>query len=692
MKCCKQMTWFIALLVMVLLPCGFCEEQIDYADQAANNHASYKNEFDDLEPDAGSFAENNTVETMEEAEKTVSLSDAQEDSGTGAPERSDSDLETETETIVSAPLQSEEQATDNQEIGQHNNCTLETTGSLVQEALESSTSLTENNQFESSQTVSMDAEALYEWEHDSANAETSMDEKEIYDLINIQAAWPAENMEDEHVECISEDNIVPDTMNLSEEGNCAYSDVTKAMIPSDMQSIPIEKERSGEIQTSAESEHNEEASCPEEQAMKACTYDLADLLSSVEITSGASSLDQGNWREKENAEVSLVFHFETTESMGFAQGILEYRIPECIHPVSGENGYKGGTAKSNAGTFSYIIDRDCILKVNLAEYQTEILYITLTVHGVWKSRDSGIIPFGNGVRKKIDVLYETDIPIQSENNSEDVPEFFNDKVVEIHPPIENEHEEEETIPMDFQEGIISEHEVNKKGQPSDSSMNDAMNQQDLASSPSPGSTIKEETSAKMLVTPADSEEVQDDMLDAVSINDLIYVNEETNEEKTAEDLNSNRKEETQMFDPGTIKDADVNDIVTELDMDETEKRMYRELFAEIEGGSADTVIRVSGCLPEGLCVKAFPVDIDIPGETLLAAFDILIIDGNGNEYHPSEDSVSVSIMTTTIQDALLDPDNHVSLYHLTTSDIKEIQPVFWKENAGHEITFDLVYP
>ncbi|MCR4884700.1 MAG: hypothetical protein K6A68_14095, partial [Clostridiales bacterium] len=317
MKCCKQMTWFIALLVMVLLPCGFCEEQIGYADQAANNHASYESEFDDLEPDAGSFAENKTVE---EAEKTVSLSDAQEDSGTGAPEKSDSGLETETETIVSAPLQPEEQATANQEIGKHNNCTLETTGSLVQEALESSTSLTENNQFESSQTVSMDAEALYEWEHDSAKAETTMDEKETYDLINIQAAWPAENMEDEHVECISEDKTVPDTMMLSEEGNCAYSDVTEAMIPSDMQSIPIDGEKSDEIQTPAESEDNEEESCPEEPAMKTCTYDLADLLTSVEITSGASSLDQGIWHVKENAEVSLVFHFETTDSMGFAQG------------------------------------------------------------------------------------------------------------------------------------------------------------------------------------------------------------------------------------------------------------------------------------------------------------------------------------------------------------------------------------
>ncbi len=69
-------------------------------------------------------------------------------------------------------------------------------------------------------------------------------------------------------------------------------------------------------------------------------------------------------------------------------------------------------------------------------------------------------------------------------------------------------------------------------------------------------------------------------------------------------------------------------------------------------------ITVTGQLPEGTQVKAFPVEVQIPGGKSLYAFDICIASEDGTEYQP-EDTVTVRISGLT-----LESDKKLRLYHI----------------------------
>ncbi len=77
---------------------------------------------------------------------------------------------------------------------------------------------------------------------------------------------------------------------------------------------------------------------------------------------------------------------------------------------------------------------------------------------------------------------------------------------------------------------------------------------------------------------------------------------------------------------------------------------------------SDSII-LTGMLPEGATVSAYPVEISIDGITVLAAYDITITDAEGNEFQPTDSPLLVSIATSAIADALNDEADLV-VYHL----------------------------
>ena len=76
----------------------------------------------------------------------------------------------------------------------------------------------------------------------------------------------------------------------------------------------------------------------------------------------------------------------------------------------------------------------------------------------------------------------------------------------------------------------------------------------------------------------------------------------------------------------------------------------------------DAVITVSGLLPEGAYVEAYPVEVVLEDLTVLAAYDITIYDGEGNVWQPDE-SVTVDIQTPVLADV-----EEVEIYHMENVD------------------------
>ncbi len=76
-----------------------------------------------------------------------------------------------------------------------------------------------------------------------------------------------------------------------------------------------------------------------------------------------------------------------------------------------------------------------------------------------------------------------------------------------------------------------------------------------------------------------------------------------------------------------------------------------------------TSIRLSGVMPQKAVAKAYPVDVEIEGTRVLAAYDITIFDENGSEYQPEEGMIEVEIENDDIRRALAD-DRRLTVYHM----------------------------
>lgn len=112
------------------------------------------------------------------------------------------------------------------------------------------------------------------------------------------------------------------------------------------------------------------------------------------------------------------------------------------------------------------------------------------------------------------------------------------------------------------------------------------------------------------------------------------------------------------------KDLDSKELKLADDFDE--ELTYQDLYAEIykdksyEKKAYDpTKIKLNGLLPAGARVKAYPVEIKIEGQEVLAAYDITVFDKDGKDYKVGPDNnIRVKITNKKIKKA-----KKVDVYH-----------------------------
>ncbi len=109
--------------------------------------------------------------------------------------------------------------------------------------------------------------------------------------------------------------------------------------------------------------------------------------------------------------------------------------------------------------------------------------------------------------------------------------------------------------------------------------------------------------------------------------------------------------------------------------------------SEIDGVACDeTAITLSGMMPEDAIFTAEPVDLHIEGETVLAAFDITIYDGDGDEYQPEAGAITVQMENDSIREAI-DADADLTVYHMEDVDA-EPEEVAVAEADDGTVVFD----
>lgn len=166
--------------------------------------------------------------------------------------------------------------------------------------------------------------------------------------------------------------------------------------------------------------------------------------------------------------------------------------------------------------------------------------------------------------------------------------------------------------------------------------------------------------------------------------------EEGSEVKTDATTESNKNEE--LDEETSEENIEKPEAEVEIeDSKETEEKLtYQQVLAEIYtdssyGQKADdqTRIKLSGKLPGYTKVKAYPVEIKIEGQEVLAAYDIKIFDEDDNEYKvTSKNEINVQITNEKIEEA-----EEIEVYHKENESAPE-EKINLKDKNRDTVTFD----
>lgn len=180
-------------------------------------------------------------------------------------------------------------------------------------------------------------------------------------------------------------------------------------------------------------------------------------------------------------------------------------------------------------------------------------------------------------------------------------------------------------------------------------------------------TLKEDKEAEEISekeTKEESTKESEDITPDSQISDEKEENSEDKTDTTTEDAVKNEDLDKQASEEN-IEKSETNE-ETEDSKDAEEKLTYQQVLADIYTDSSysqksndQTRIKLSGNLPGFTKIKAYPVEIEIEGKEVLAAYDITIFDENDEEYKVSErNGINVQITNQKIKEA-----NEVEVYH-----------------------------
>lgn len=199
---------------------------------------------------------------------------------------------------------------------------------------------------------------------------------------------------------------------------------------------------------------------------------------------------------------------------------------------------------------------------------------------------------------------------------------------------------------------------------------------------------KEETIEKSSDTEEDSESKnKSEELPKGENSEEIKDEAESKEEDSKENPQStidNESESKEDYEESEEK-SETNKIEEETE----EKLTYQQVLADIytdktysQKSNDGTRIKLSGNLPGYTKVKAYPVEIKIEGQEVLAAYDITIFDEDDNEYKVSErNDINVQITNQKIKEA-----KEVEIYHKENEAAPE-EKVEVKNKNSDTVTF-----
>lgn len=97
--------------------------------------------------------------------------------------------------------------------------------------------------------------------------------------------------------------------------------------------------------------------------------------------------------------------------------------------------------------------------------------------------------------------------------------------------------------------------------------------------------------------------------------------------------------------------------------DSAESAQMEIMLMDLAQQEQQAKITLTGEMPKNAVVKAYPVNVEIESEKILAAYDITIYDEQGNVFQPENDAVTVKIETPEIQEALAET-TELNVYHM----------------------------
>ncbi len=177
---------------------------------------------------------------------------------------------------------------------------------------------------------------------------------------------------------------------------------------------------------------------------------------------------------------------------------------------------------------------------------------------------------------------------------------------------------------------------------------------------------KEETIKKSSDTEEDSESKnKSEELPKGENFEEIKAEAESKEEDSKENPQSTIDNESESKED--YEESEEKSETNKLEEEKTEEKLtYQQVLADIytdktysQKSNDGTRIKLSGNLPGYTKVKAYPVEIEIEGKEILAAYDITIFDENNKEYKVSEkNDINVQITNQKIKEA-----KEVEIYH-----------------------------
>ncbi len=141
-------------------------------------------------------------------------------------------------------------------------------------------------------------------------------------------------------------------------------------------------------------------------------------------------------------------------------------------------------------------------------------------------------------------------------------------------------------------------------------------------------------------------------------------------------------EKTVLQDPADLPDAQYDDSLKE------NTPVFRDIVVPVQG--SDAVIHISGMLPETVSVHASAVSMTIPGEEVLGAWDIRLLEQDGSEYQIPDTcqlKIEIPALSASIGDEG-ETETELRLYHMDTKqNTREQIPLHLSDEGTPGISF-----